>query len=147
MKNIFNKNSSSAITLISLVITIIVLLILAGVSLNISINNSDLINKTASTVKNQDYITVFEELQSIILAAQTEDIRNESNLKSVVKYLLNDSQNDYTISSKSKIDDPDNIGDIDSESQITPDTNEIFIIFKDKEIKLDKDLKLHKIED
>lgn len=145
MKIKFNKSSKNAITLIALVISILIIIILTGIALNIALDDSGTISRTSNASRDYKYDNVYEELHTIILTAQTEDIRNEPTLKSVVSYLLNDTENEYIISSESQADNSENVGDIQTANDVAGKT-EVFIIFKDFEFRLDDDLKLHKIQ-
>ena len=74
--NIKRPTSNSAITLIALIITIIVLLILAGVTLNMVIGDSGIFNK-ANQAKNKTEVAQYEEeLRMCILELQTDSATN-----------------------------------------------------------------------
>lgn len=66
-----NNNYDKAITLISLVITIILLIILAGISINLSIGENGLLNKAkyAKEKTNEEYAK--EKLETVLLYLQT----------------------------------------------------------------------------
>ena len=58
---ILNKKNQKGITLIALVITIVVLLILAGITINVLLDNNGIINKA------QDAANKMDEAQSLSL--------------------------------------------------------------------------------
>lgn len=59
--NLYNSLYNKGITLIALVVTIVVLLILAGVSLNLVLGNNGIINKAMDAKKNTENATAREE--------------------------------------------------------------------------------------
>ena len=129
----------SGITLIAIVITIIIMIILAGVSLNIGIGDNGLINKTGKTANNYNYDTTYEELYAQILEAQAEDIRTEPTIKSVLKYLKNKYGNDEYIIGREKekaIIVFDDIDDLDD------DVDKVVVKYKGYEFEFDSNLKL-----
>ena len=136
MKIKINSNSESAITLIALVITIIVLIILAGVTLSLVIGDSGMISRTKDAVIVYNYDSIYEELYLKILEAQTTNIKAEPALKIIVEFLINDTENDYTISTFSQLDNPDDVGNIKNSSDLIGDETEIYIIYKNCEFKL-----------
>ena len=69
--------STKGITLISLVVTIIILLILAGVTIATLMGNNGLINKASNAKTQTEIASIKEELQTDILGKQTE---NEGNI-------------------------------------------------------------------
>ena len=144
MKIKINSNSESAITLIALVITIIVLIILAGVTLSLVIGDSGMISRTKDAVIVYNYDSIYEELYLKILEAQTTNIKAEPALKIIVEFLINDTENDYTISTFSQLDNPDDVGNIKNSSDLIGDETEIYIIYKNCEFKLDSNMKLYK---
>ena len=74
--NIKHPTSNSAITLIALIITIIVLLILAGVTLNMVMGENGIFGK-ANNAKNKTEIAQYEEeLRMCVLELQTEEASN-----------------------------------------------------------------------
>ena len=69
--------STKGITLISLVVTIIILLILAGVTIATLMGNNGLINKASNAKTQTEIASIKEEIQTDILGKQTE---NEGNI-------------------------------------------------------------------
>lgn len=138
--------SNSAVTIMGLIVTILVLLILTGVALQITIDNTGIIPKTSNTAMKFNYDSAYEELKSKILEAQGENIREEPTLGSIIDFLKLDSNHDYTFNSESRKTNPTNIGNISSSSDLTGNETEIFIIYDDFEFKLDDDLILSKVD-
>ncbi len=84
------------ITLIALIITIIVLLILAGVTLNIVIGENGIINKANVASENTKYKSAYEELRLKILEIKTINNGN-ANLIDIAEGLNEDNQYTYLI--------------------------------------------------
>ena len=61
--NVNNLNNKAGITLIALVVSIIVMLILAGVSLSIMLGNNGILNKSNNTKKLYDVSAIKEALE------------------------------------------------------------------------------------
>ncbi len=72
-----NIRKSKGITLISLVITIIILIILAGVSINLVLGENGLFNMAKNAVKQTDMASIKEKIQTEILEEQ---LNNEGNI-------------------------------------------------------------------
>ncbi len=66
------------ITLISLVITIILLIILAGIAINLSLGNNGLFNKAKLAQNRYNEQLAREKLEILLLDLQTEKINNEN---------------------------------------------------------------------
>ena len=89
------KNSEKAITLISLVVTIIVLLILAGISISmLSGNNGVLQRATDAKIKNEEY-QIRERIQLAYHSALTKDITGESG-ELTMQTLQEELDNEFT---------------------------------------------------
>ena len=74
--------STKGITLISLVVTIIVMLILAGVTINLTVGENGLITKATRAREEYKKATYFEELKLDILDEQTRK-RNASKRRTI----------------------------------------------------------------
>ncbi len=72
-----NIRKSKGITLISLVVTIIILIILAGVSINLVLGENGLFNMAKNAVKQTDMASIKEKIQTEILEEQ---LNNEGNI-------------------------------------------------------------------
>ena len=90
------------ITIISLVVTIVVLLILAGVSVSLVIGNNNLFDKAKSTQKVQTIAGIKEALE-----LEKVDIQVESKTVNLENYLtqISNGNKNFDLSSKEKIDD------------------------------------------
>ena len=90
------------ITIISLVVTIVVLLILAGVSVSLVIGNNNLFDKAKSTQKVQTIAGIKEALE-----LEKADIQVERKTVNLENYLVQIStgKKNYDLSSKEKLDD------------------------------------------
>ena len=90
------------ITIISLVVTIVVLLILAGVSASLVIGNNNLFDKAKSTQKVQTIAGIKEALE-----LEKADIQVESKTVNLENYLtqISNGNKNFDLSSKEKIDD------------------------------------------
>ena len=96
------KQNNHGITIISLVVTIVVLLILAGVSVSLVIGNNNLFDKAKSTQKIQTIAGIKEALE-----LEKADIQVESKTVNLENYLkqISTGKKNYDLSSTEKIDD------------------------------------------
>ena len=67
-----NLKSNKAITLIALVITIVILIILAGVLINVTLGNNGIINRAKNTVDDYKKAQYYEEINIEILEEEME---------------------------------------------------------------------------
>ena len=90
LKKITNKKKlkEKGITLIALVVTIIILLILAGVTLNIALSDNGLFNKAKKAADDYNQKSIEEELQILFAEKQMENYKNKSKGKADVTELL-----------------------------------------------------------
>ena len=81
------KKQVKGITLIALVVTIIVLLILAGVAISLSIGNNGIFTRAQDAAVRHENASVYEQLQFVIADYQMDDIENnrESEIMSKLK--------------------------------------------------------------
>lgn len=70
--------NNSGITLVSLMVTVIILLILTGVSLKTALGHNGLIEKTTEIVEESKKATIGDEVKLEVLAAQMELITSSS---------------------------------------------------------------------
>ena len=94
---------SKGITLIALIITIIVLLILAGVSLSLSLGNNGVLTRTSDAKLQEEKGRVSEEIQFTIADATSDYLLNvtggnPSFRKSIPYYIVKDSEGKITYS-------------------------------------------------
>ena len=82
------KMKERGITLIALVVTIVILLILAGVTLNIALSNNGLFNKAKTAADEYNQKSLEEELQILFAEKQMENYENKSSGKADVTELL-----------------------------------------------------------
>ena len=68
-------NKASGVTLIALVVTIIVLLILAGISIQMLTGDNGILNKAEQAVKKHSDANELEKIQIAVLSAQTQNER------------------------------------------------------------------------
>ena len=96
------KQNNHGITIISLVVTIVVLLILAGVSVSLVIGNNNLFDKAKSTQEIQTIAGIKEALE-----LEKADIQVESKTVNLENYLkqISTGKKNYDLSSTEKIDD------------------------------------------
>ena len=90
---------NTAITLIALIITIIVLLILAGVTINMLIGENGILKKASVAKEETAQKQALEELNMKVLEVQINKNGN-ATLQDIVDYLDEDSENEYMISTK-----------------------------------------------
>ena len=148
--------SNVAITLIALVITIIVLLILAGVVLNLVIGENGIFSKANKAKEDTNYSTALEEINIIILQAQTEAAseNRKANIKDIVEELKKDSRYTYVINTSPRFSEYSYIikvspqyatisddGNIKDTVDVTDETTVIYVIHKGYEFKIGEDLK------
>ena len=81
------KQNQKGITLIALVITIIVLLILAGITINLTVGQNGILNRAQEAGKNYKESEVRENVELALLDLQTEVIFDNQDL--TVEYALN----------------------------------------------------------
>ena len=95
MKNMLKSNkhkkvevtSNHAITLITLVITIIILLILAGVAINITIGENGLFTRAKYAKKQMEKASIIEQIQTEIIEKQIENESQKIDSESLEKIL------------------------------------------------------------
>ena len=83
------RKNNRGITLIALVITIIVLLILAGVSINVIFGNEGLLERAKQAKKVQEKAEVEEELQLAVLGIQVVNVDGFSMKTIIVNKKMN----------------------------------------------------------
>lgn len=82
---VYDLNSASGITLVALVITIIVMLILAGVSISMVVADNGIINQATTAVSETRKATATEEVQMAWIGADTEHWNEWTKNTSTVK--------------------------------------------------------------
>ena len=76
MKLNINTKDKNGITLVALVVTIIVLILLAGVSINLVIGNNGIVTKAQIAKKNAENAAWLEKAQMIVTRSKNEQRRN-----------------------------------------------------------------------
>ena len=138
----YNENkdkvkSFKGITLIALIITIIILLILAGVTINEIRNNglfSKVINSKEETLKSQS----LEELKLKVSEIQVERI-GQASLKDIAISLKNDTENKYIVS-------VDSDSNENSEDEQFENINKIYVIYKNYKFIIDNNFEISSIK-
>lgn len=84
------KKNTKGITLVALVVTIIILLLLAGITISALTANNGLINKTKISKVKTEYTSAKEKVQIEIMAAQTQNYseQNESIILTITKHMI-----------------------------------------------------------
>jgi len=141
------------ITLITLVITIVILLIIAGIVLTFVLGENGLIERAQQAKLKQIKEDVLEDVQLKILEVQTEN-EGRGTLQQVVEKLNSNEQNEYLIKYSSKFGKLNSTGDITEES--LSDTSKmdelnsksyIFVIRNDVEVMVRSNLKAEVVEE
>lgn len=128
------KNRSKGITLIALVITIIVLLILAGVTINTLLGDNGIMKKASSASEETKRTQAFEELKIKVMGVQTEK-QGLATLQDVVEALKVDTEYEYVVSLEK-------IATIKGTVPDASNATEIYVIHKDYQFKIDDNLKI-----
>lgn len=140
---------SKGITLIALVITIVILLILATITISALTGENGLITRTKEAREKVLYNTAYEELKLKILEVQSEKM-GEITLADIVKKLEEDTENQYIVNTTSKFAKLSNQGNIitaDIENGTLVDKlvgkTEIYVIYKGYEFSIKSDLTIN----
>ena len=88
------NNDFRGITLIALVVTIVILLILVGISISMLIGNNGLINRTVESKTKTDEVQEKDEVSLAVMSSQTEDVNSSEitrdNLEKALKFQFGD---------------------------------------------------------
>ena len=125
------------ITLIALVITIVILLILAGITIS-QLTDSGLFNKSNMAKTESDKSKALEELKLLVLELQIEK-KGVATLQDVVNKLQEDVDNEYKIYLEES-----SAGD--TVTEITDDTKEIYVTYKGFQFKIDNKLDVTSVD-
>ncbi len=93
-RSVYKKDEKKGITLISLVITIIVLLILAGITLNLTLGNRGIFK--IATMASKNYMNVQED-ELVNLAKFSNEVNNEIKSANIDESTLKPSNNKHEI--------------------------------------------------
>ena len=120
--------NSKGITLIALVITIIILIILAGVAINLTLGENGILKRTEEAKLKYEIAQAKEELDLKIAELQVEK-QGSATLQDVVDMLKEDSDMDYIVSLEeiASITGVETIGDVD----------EIYVVYKIYQFRVD----------
>ena len=130
-----NQKKEYGITLVALVITIIVLIILAGISIGMIVKNGGLLLKT-ETAKNETMKSqALEELRLLVTNVEIEKQGN-ATLTDIVDALDNDSENEYIVSLEQTSSINGKIPDLSN-------AEKIYVTYKKFEFEIDKNLNVY----
>lgn len=96
------QKKTNGITLIALVITIVVLIILAGVSLNLILGQDGIVNKAKQSSEENKKAQALEEMTLIIHDLQIE-FQGNATLSNLATKLQNDTENTYILATDAKV--------------------------------------------
>ena len=130
MINLKNKN---AITLIALVITIVILIILAGVAINLTLGDNGIFRKTITAREDYELAAAREKVELKIAEIQAEK-EGKATLEELIEYLKNDIEIEYTVSLTEIT--ASLTGDV-----TIGDATEIYVVYNKYQFKIDKNLK------
>lgn len=135
-----NLKKQTGITLIALVVTIIVLLILAGVSLSLIAGSNGIISKAEKAVKQTNDANILEEVQ-LVISEGTMQYYLDSTSETLAEYLAKNYSNYETASGA--------IIDFDENGEITYNTGKetiVLVLDKDGNVKITAKTEGSKIE-
>ena len=134
MKKILKKETG--ITLIALVITIVVLIILAGVAITLTLGDNGIFKK-ATNAKESYQIAEAKEYVELKIANLQADMQGKATLQDVIDYLSDDEEVTYFVSL-------DKVATIEGTESIG-EANEIYVVYNKFQFKIKKDLKVEYI--
>ncbi len=129
---------NSGITLIALVITIIVLLILAGVTIMSVTGENGILSRSISAREETKKAQALEELKEKIMEVQI-DKKGEATLQDIIDALESDTENSYTVSTE--------LATITGELPDLADKMELYILYKDYWFKVNSKLEVTFVKD
>lgn len=125
----------NGITLIALIITIIVLLILAGVSIATIVKEDGILNKAVKASEESKKSQITEELKLKLLAIQTEE-QGKATLQIIANQLKKDEDNIII----SLVPVEDELDQIEEVTELQTNCSEIYVIYKKYQFKIDDKL-------
>ena len=131
------KSKDKGITLIALVITIVVLIILAGVAISLTLGNNGIFNK-AKYGKEQYNIAEAKEVIELKIAELQAEKEGKATLEELVEYLNEDDSIEYTVS-LTKI-----TASLTSDITVG-DATEIYIVYNKYQFKVKKNMNVEYI--
>lgn len=131
------KNKERGITLIALVITIVILIILAGVAINLTLGDNGIFKK--ATTAREDYgIAAAKEKIELKIAELQAEKKGKATLEELVEYLKDDPNIDYTVSLTE-------ITASLTSDIIVEDAEEIYVVYNKYQFKIKKNLEVQYI--
>ena len=128
---------NKGITLIALVITIVVLIILAGVAISLTLGDNGIFNKAITAKEDYGIAAAKEQIELKVAEIQAEK-EGKATLEELVEYLKDDPNIDYTVA----------LNEITASltSDITVgDANEIYVVYNSYQFKVKKNMKVEYI--
>ncbi len=129
---------NSGITLIALVITIIVLLILAGVTIMSVTGENGILSRSISAREKTKEAQALEELKEKIMEVQI-DKKGDATLQDIIDALKSDTENSYTVSTE--------LATITGTLPDLADKTELYILYKDYWFKINSKLEVSFVKD
>ena len=129
---------NSGITLIALVITIIVLLILAGVTIMSVTGENGILSRSISAREKTKEAQALEELKEKIMEVQI-DKKGEATLQDIIDALQSDTENSYTVSTE--------LATITGTLPDLDNKTELYILYKDYWFKINSKLEVSFVKD
>ena len=124
---------NNGITLIALVVTIVILIILAGVAISLTLGDNGIFKK-ATNAKESYQIAEAKEYVEMKIATLQAEMNGHATLQDVIDYLSDDEEVTYFVSL-------DKVASIAGQTEIG-DANEVYIVYNKFQLKLKKDLKV-----
>ena len=129
---------NSGITLIALVITIIVLLILAGVTIMSVTGENGILSRSISAREETKKAQALEELKEKIMEVQI-DKKGDATLQDIIDALQSDTENSYTVSTE--------LATITGATPDLTNKSELYILYKDYWFKINSKLEVSFVKD
>ena len=126
------KENNKAITLIALVVTIVVLIILAGVAISLTLGDNGIFNKAKYGKEQYQIAEAKEHIEMKITELQVK-MEGKATLQDVIDYLSDDEETTYYVSL-------DQIASTTGETTVG-DASEVYVVYKVYQFKVDKKLK------
>ena len=129
---------NSGITLIALVITIIVLLILAGVTIMSVTGENGILSRSISAREETKKAQALEELKEKIMEVQI-DKKGDATLQDIIEALESDTKNNYMVSTE--------LATITNTMPNLADKTELYVLYKDYWFKINSKLEVSFVKD
>ena len=150
------KTKENGITLIALVITIIILIILAGVSINLILGENGIVTKAKAAKIRTEFSSIEEEVKTYILAKEIDSVNNvkekypltidkNGNYKTIKNTLTQDQIDSFDEDLKVKLYQLEKQVSNNSDFTINDTTYEIFYRLDENKIQSSKNIKINYI--